>query len=190
MRPAARSRARPRSCRPENRIRLRSSTSMVSQEATEQRRCLLALLQRGHQRHADVAFAVLAQIRAGSDYDSAVEQALRELLRCLSGRYRDPEEEGRFASGDAQPGALERHGDDLSLGAVALARPLDVRLVTPGFDRSQLDELLGGRAESGAEQSESAYHLMVGRDEAGAIAGHRGALAERVEDDDDSPVGD
>src|SRR5450830_29390 len=161
---------------------------MLSQEALEQRRCLLALLQRRHERQAYVPFAVLAQIGAGRNHDATLEQTPRESLRRLAFWHRDPEEEGRLASGDAQPGPIERLEHDRSLTAVALTVALDVGLVAPGLDRRELDELLRGRAQRGAEQAKSADHLTAGRDEARAVSGHRGAFAERVEDNDVTPI--
>ena len=73
---------------------------------------------------------------------------------------------------------------------VARACLLDVTLVVPRDDRCALHELLRRRARrSGGTPSVPRSISGGAGDEAGAVAGHRRALAQRLEDDDARAVG-
>src|SRR5207237_4271482 len=130
------------------------------------------------------ALAGLAQIRAGRDDDAPAEQALGARLGGLLAPDLDPEVHRRPAAGNPPAPAAQDVEQDLALARVDGARLHDVLLVAPGDDGGPLDELLGRAADGRAVLLERRDHLGRSRDESGAIARHRRALAERVEDDD------
>ena len=66
----------------------------------------------------------------------------------------------------------------------------DVRLVAPGDDRGALDELLRRRPDGRAECLQRRDQRRIAGREAAAVAGHRAALRERVEDDHVGSVGE
>ena len=70
----------------------------------------------------------------------------------------------------------------------ALSRALDVVLVAPGDDRRPLDELLRRCARRGTIRAQRGDDVRRTGDEARAVARHRRALGQRLEDDDVRPV--
>ena len=118
------------------------------------------------------------------------EQPLGERLRRLACGHLGPEVHRRRAAGDANALAAEEVEEERPLAAVACPRLRDVLLVTPGDHRRALDELLRRRADGRPECLQRPDQRRVAGGEAAAVAGHRAALRERVEDDDVGPVGE
>ena len=114
----------------------------------------------------------------------------RAASASASGPRVEPEEERRVAARRAQPAGLQHRQQHVALGAVAAADLLDVRLVAPGGDRGALDHLQRRDADVRAVALERGDDLGVAGGEPGAVAGHRGALGERVEDEHVGAVGD
>ena len=77
----------------------------------------------------------------------------------------------------------------VSLRAIARAGLLDVTLVVPGRDGRALHELLRRRAHRRTVRLQRRHDLGRAGDEPGAVAGHRRALAQRLEDDHARAVG-
>jgi hypothetical protein len=110
-----------------------------------------------------------------------LEQPLGEALGALAVRHGDPEVHRRRAPGDADPRTCEQVEEAGALARVALAGGGHVLLVVPGDDRRPLDEFLRRRADRRPERLQRRDQIGVAGDEARAVAGHRGALGERVE---------
>ena len=106
----------------------------------QDRRRALALLERRHEREADVALAARPEDLAGGDDDAALEQR-------VGVGPDDPEVHRRLARDDLPAARLDRRDQHVALRAVARARLLDVALVVPGDDRGALHELLRRRSD-------------------------------------------
>ena len=148
-----------------------------------------ALVLGGHEREADVA---LARARRGTI-------PAPRPRRARAGASRSPRTSRRPGSrprGTSSPArrrcgarcARTGRGTASRFAGVRRPRPLDVLLVAPGDDRRALHELLRCRADVRAELLQRRDELGVAGDEARAVAGHRRALRERVEDRQVRPV--
>ena len=126
----------------------------------------------------------------GGDDDAVlVEQAQRVALGVLAAGHAQPQEERGVAAGGLQAGRQQGGQQRVALGAVALADLGHVVLVGPRRRGRALDEGLRRDADVRAVALERGDDRGVAGGEPGAIAGHRGALGERVEDDDVRAVG-
>src|SRR6185437_13408570 len=112
------------------------------------------------------------------------EQPGRERLGPLTLWYLEPEEHRRLAAGDTDALAQKRREQGISLSPIDGPRTLDVFLVVPRHDRRTLHELLRRGADRRPELFQRTDQVRIGRREAGAVSGHRRALAQRVEDRD------
>ena len=101
-----------------------------------------------------------------------------------------PEVHRRLARDDLPAALLHDRDQHVALGAIARACLLDVAFVVPRHDRRTLDELLRRRSDRRAVRLQRRDDLRRRGDEARAIAGHRRALAERVERDDARAIRD
>ena len=117
-----------------------------------------------------------------------LEQPGRERLGPLTLRYLEPEEHRRLAAGDTDALAQECRDQGVSLSPIDGPRTLDVLLVVPRHDRRTLHELLRCGADRRPELFQRSDQVGVGGGEAGAVSGHRRALAQRVEDRNVSAV--
>ena len=136
----------------------------------------------GHHRHPHVALALRSEERPGRDDDvRAIQQLERPGQRRAFARDRDPQVEGCLAARDVHAVPREQVEEHRPLGRVPRPVLLDVALVAPGRDARALDELLRGDADRRAEPLQRGDQGRVAGREAAAVAGHRRALAQRVE---------
>src|SRR5439155_24383915 len=137
------------------------------------------------QRDARVALSGNTEVRTrGNEHAAAEETARERLARQLAFGQGQPEEEAGVAARVSHAHRLERGQHDVALGTVDVAHGVDVLLVAPRRGRGTLDELLRRDADVGPVALERRDDLRVAGREPAAVAGHRRALAERVERDD------
>src|SRR3954447_3807711 len=156
-------------------------------EGGEKLRRAAALVERRDERGADVPLAARPEEGPGGDDDpELVEEPQGERLGVVGvgGPDSQPEEEARVAAAALEADALERGQDDVALGRVPRAGLDDVLLVGPRDRRRPLHERRRRGPDVGAIALQGGDQLGVAGGEAGAVAGHRGALGERVEGDD------
>ena len=116
--------------------------------------------------------------------------ACGERLRRLAGRASRPRgTSSRRRPRRGSPCARARAEASARLRAYRSRASRDVLLVAPRGDRRALDELLRRRSDGRPIHPERVDHLGRARDEPGAVAGHRRALAQAVEDDEPRSVG-
>ncbi len=120
----------------------------------------------------------------------SLEQAQRVALGVLAVGHPQPQEERGVAAGGLQAGLQQGGEERRALGAIALADLGHVLLVGPRGRGRALDEGLRRDADVRAVALEGGDDRGIAGGEARAIAGHRRALGERVEDDDVGAVGE